>query len=132
MDGLNVVPRKKPAQVPFSLDEKYDRYHLPFLFRHDPRYDRYDVRFFRRDQEGEWMDPTAREIWEAMISDEKEPPPPKKPTWPVWMVRLLWLAVGRLRGADEVRSWLEEKGDEVRAWLEELLAGMATASSSLM
>ena len=131
------VRRKKPAQVPFWLDPKYDRYDFSYLFLHGLRYDQYDLRFFRYFQRGgeeEWMDPTAREIWEAMISYEVDPPPPTKPTWPGWVERLFWVGVGRLRseGADEVRSWLEEKGDGVRAWLEELLAAMTTASSSLM
>ena len=137
MDGLKVVPRKTPDQIPFWLDPKYDRYDFAYLFLHGLRYDRYDLRFFRYFQSGgeeKWMDPTARKIWEAMISDEADLPSPKRPTWPGWVERLFWLGVGRLRseGADKVRSWLEENVDEVGAWLEELLTVMATAVSSLM
>ena len=117
------IRRKKPAQIPSWQNRKYDRY---------------DLRFLQRGREErlakQYDDPTAREIWKALISDEKEPPPPKKPTWRVG-VALLWLAVVRRlvsEDADEVRSWLEEKGDGVRVWLEELPAAMATAVSSLM
>ena len=118
MDGLKVVPRKTPAQVPFWLDEKYDRYDFACLFLHGLRYDRYDFRFFRREQEGGWMDPTAREIWEAMISDEEEPPSPKKPTWPGWVDRLFWRIVRHLlsEDVDWIWPWLEGV-DWVSSWL---------------
>lgn len=114
MDGLNVVRLKKPAPVPFWLDQKYDRYDFACLFLHGLRYDRYDLRFFRRDQKGEWMDPLARKIWEAVISDEVDPPPPRKPIWPKWVEQLFWLVV--------VRRLLSEDLDWVRPWLEESLS----------
>ena len=113
MGCSKVVRRKKKAQVPF-WHPKFDRYDLFCLFRQDPRYDPYDLRFFRffpRGGEEKWMDPLARKIWEAMISDEKELPPPKKPTWRVCVERLLWLVVVRRlvsEGVDGVWSWLEE------------------------
>ena len=88
MDVLKVVRQKMPAQVPSWQDQRYDRYGLRFS------------RFFPGGGEKKWMDdPTAQEIWEAMVSDEVDPRRPEKTS------RVVCRLVSE--GADWFRSWLE-------------------------